>query len=117
MWWRLLIAVFLVLHGIVFSFLEPESWLVDDGRGLFITLGIAAAAALTLGAILLVARRPSWRVFLAAGAAVSLAQLLVFFEPGLFVGVGIDVAILVLVAWTYHNSTGVSSKLGEVSPV
>ena len=97
MWWRLLIALFLVLHGIVFSFLDPESWLVDDGRGLYIALGIAAAA-LTIGAILLVARRRSWRPFLAAGAAVSLAQLL-FFEPGQFVGVGIDVAILAVVAW------------------
>ena len=39
MWWRSLIALFLVLHGIVFAFLDPESWLVDDGRGLFVALG------------------------------------------------------------------------------
>ena len=30
MWWRSLIALFLVLHGIVFAFLDLESWLVDD---------------------------------------------------------------------------------------
>jgi hypothetical protein len=115
MWWRLLIAFFLVLHGIVFSFLDPESWLVDDGRSLYFALGIVAAAALTIGAILLVARRRSWRLFLAAGAAISLAQLLLFFEPGLFVGVGIDVAILAVIAWTYR-SAGEGRKLARVSP-
>ena len=47
MWWRLLIALFLVLHGIVFFFLDPESWLLDDGRSVFISLGIVAAVALT----------------------------------------------------------------------
>jgi hypothetical protein len=115
MWWRLLIALFLVLHGIVFSFLDPESWLFDDGRSLFITLGIVAAAGLTIGALLFVARRRSWRLFLAAGAGVSLAQLLAFFEPGLVVGVGIDVAILAVIAWTYR-STGERPKVAGVSP-
>ena len=115
MWWRSLIALFLVLHGIVFSFLDPESWLVDDGHFLYIVLGIIAAAALTIGATLLVARRPSWRLFLAAGAAVSLAQLLLFFEPGQFVGVGIDVAILAVVAWTYRGE-GERRKVTGVSP-
>jgi len=115
MWWRSLIAVFLVLHGIVFTFLDPESWLVDEGRGLFIALGIAAAAALTIGAILLVARHSSWRLFLATGAAVSLAQLILFFEPGLFVGVGIDVAILAVIAWTYRGE-GERRKVAGVSP-
>ena len=115
MWWRLLIALFLVLHGIVFSFLDPESWLFDDGRSLFISLGIVAAAGLTIGAILLVARRRSWRLFLAAGAGVSLGQLLMFFEPGLFVGVGIDLAILAVVAWTYRT-TRERPKTARVSP-
>jgi hypothetical protein len=115
MWWRLLIALFLVLHGIVFSFLDPDSWLVDAGRGLYIALGILASAALTIGAILLIARRSSWRLFLAAGAALSLAQLLIFFEPGLFVGVGIDVAILAAVAWTYRGA-GERRKVAGVSP-
>jgi hypothetical protein len=115
MWWRSLIAVFVVLHGIVFSFLDPESWLVENGRGLFIALGIAAAAAFAIGAILLVAQRHAWRPFLAAGAAVSLAQLLVFFEPGLFVGVGIDLAILAVVAWTYRGE-GERRKVAGVSP-
>jgi hypothetical protein len=114
-WWRLLIALFLVLHGIVFSFLDPESWLFDDGPSVFITLGIVAAAGLTIGALLLVARRRSWRLFLAAGAGVSLAQLLAFFEPGLVVGVGIDVAILAVIAWTYR-STGERPKVAGVSP-
>lgn len=115
MWWRLLIALFLVLHGVVFSFLDPESWLFGDGRSLFILLGIVAAAGLTIGAILLVARRPSWRLFLAAGAGVSLTQLLVFFEPGLFVGVGIDLVILAVVAWTYRT-TSERQKVARVSP-
>jgi hypothetical protein len=115
MWWRLLIAFFLVLHGIVFSFLDPESWLLNDGRSLLITLGIVAAAALTIGAILLVARRRFWRPFLAAGAAVSLAQLLLFFESGQFAGVGIDVAMLAVVAWTYRGE-GEARKVAGVSP-
>jgi hypothetical protein len=115
MWWRLLIALFLVLHGIVFAFLDPESWLLDDGRALFISLGIVAAAGLTIGAILLVARRRSWRLFLAAAAGVSLAQLLVFFETGLFVGVGIDLAILAVIAWTYRG-TKERPKVAGVSP-
>ena len=115
MWWRSLIALFLVLHGIVFSFLDPESWLFDDGRGLYIALGIVAAAALTIGAILLVARRDAWRPFLATGAAVSLAQLLLFFEPGLFVGVGIDLAILAVVGWSYRSS-GEAGRVAGVRP-
>jgi hypothetical protein len=69
-----MIALFLVLHGIVFAFLEPDSWLLAGGRGLFIVLGIAAAAGLAIGAVLLVARRKSWRLFVGAGAAVSLAH-------------------------------------------
>jgi len=115
MWWRLLIAVFLVLHGIVFSFVDPASWLVDGGRSLYIALGVVAAGALTICAILLVARRRSWRPFLAVGAAVSLAQLLVFFEPGMFVGVGIDLAILAVVAWTYGGE-GEHRQVAGVSP-
>jgi hypothetical protein len=115
MWWRLLIAFFLILHGTVFSFLAPESWLFGDGRALFISLGVIAAAALTVGAILLVARRRSWRPFLAAGAAASLAQLLLFFEPGLFVGVAIDVAILAVIAWSYRDEREKSGVAG-VSP-
>jgi hypothetical protein len=115
MWWRSVIALFLILHGVVFSFLDPESWLVEDGRGVFIGLGIIAAAALTIGAILLVVRRGLWRVFLAAGAAVSLTQLLLFFEPGLFVGVGIDVAILAVIGWTYLGE-GERRKVAGVSP-
>jgi hypothetical protein len=115
MWWRVLIAVFLVLHGVVFAFLDPESWLADDGRGLYVVLGIVAAAALTIGATLLVARRPSWRLFVAGGAGVSLAQLLLFFEPGLFLGVGIDVAILAAIAWTYRGDRG-RRRVAGVSP-
>ena len=115
MWWRLLIALFLVLHGIVFSFLDPDSWLVDDGRGLFITLGIVSAVALGIGAVLLVAARPSWRPFLAAGALVSLAQLLLFFELGQFIGVAIDVVILAVVAWTYRG-TADRRRIAGVSP-
>ena len=114
MWWRLLIALFLVLHAIVFSFLAPESLLLD-GRTLFISLGIVAAAGLMIGAILLVARRRSWRPFLAAGAGISLAQLLVFFEPGLFVGVGINLAILAVIGWTYRG-TKARPKVAGVSP-
>jgi hypothetical protein len=71
MWWRVLIALFLVLHGIVFSFLDPEPWLFNNGRSVFIALGIVAAVGLTIGALLLVARRHSWRLLLAAGAALS----------------------------------------------
>jgi hypothetical protein len=115
MWWRLLIALFLVLHGVVFSFLDPESWLFEDGRRLFISLGIVAAAGLTIGALLLVARRRAWRLFLAVGAGVSLAQLLVFFESGLVIGAGIDLAILAVVAWTYRT-TGERPKVAGVSP-
>lgn len=115
MWWRSLIALFLVLHGVVFSFLEPDSWLLEGGRGLFITLGIVAAAGLAIGAVLLVARRKSWRLFVGAGAAVSLAQLLLFFEPGLFVGVGIDVAILAVIAWRYRTA-GERREVARVSP-
>ena len=115
MWWRLLIALFLVLHAIVFSFLDPESWLLDDGQTLFISLGIVAAAGLMIGAILLVARRRSWRPFLAAGAGISLAQLLVFFESGLFVGVVIDVAILAVIGWTYRG-TKARPKVAGLSP-
>jgi hypothetical protein len=44
--------------------------------------------------VLLIGRRAIWAKFIAVGAAVSLFQLLVFFEPNLLVGVGIDVAIL-----------------------
>jgi hypothetical protein len=115
MWWRSLIALFLVLHGIVFTFLNPEPWLFDDGRGLFIALGVVAAAALTIGAILLVTRRRAWRPFLATGAAASLAQLLLFFEPGLFVGIGIDLSILAVVGWSYR-STGEVRRVAGVRP-
>jgi len=116
MWWRSLIAFFLVLHGIVFAFLDPESWLFDDGRGLYIALGVVAAVALTIGAILLVAWRRVCRPFLATGAAVSLAQLLVFFEPGLFVGVCIDVAILAVIGWTYGSEGHGRRDVAGVSP-
>ena len=112
MWWRSLIGLFLVLHGIVFAFLDPSSWLLDDGRGVFLTLGILAAIALATGAILLVARRDAWRVAVAVGAGVSLVQLVVFFEPGLFLGVAIDVALLAVVGWTALGSRGVPTLRG-----
>ena len=70
---------------------------------------------MTIGAILLVVRRRSWRPFLATGAAVSLAQLLIFFEPGLFVGIGIDLAILAVVGWSYR-SRGEARRVAGVSP-
>ena len=80
----------------------------------FVALGLVAAVGLTVGAILLVARRDSWRVVTGVGAAVSLAQLFLFFASGLFVGVGINLAILVAVAWTYR-STADSSRSDGVS--
>lgn len=109
MWWRIPIALVLVLHGIVFAFLNPDSWLFDDGRGLYLTLGVIAAIFFNIGAVLLVLQRDSWRLFLAPGAALSLVQLLIFFEAGQFIGVAIDVAVLAAVAWTYWKPSTASS--------
>ena len=102
--WRWLIAVFFVLHGLVFVFLAEESWLVGDAEALWYGLGGLALAALTVAAVLLVARRESWRSFAAAGAALSLAQLLLFFRLGLWIGVCIDVAILAALLWLHWPS-------------
>ena len=64
---------------------------------------------------MLVARPESWRTFTAPGAAVSLAQLLLLFERGLFIGVVIDVAILAAVAWKYRR-VGRETLVKRVSP-
>ena len=86
-------AIFLILHGIVFVFLAPESWVAGDADALWIGLGAVALFALGLAAWLVVRRR-DWRRWLTAGAGVSLLQLLVFFEMGLIVGVAINLALL-----------------------
>lgn len=114
MWWRASIALVIVLHAIVFAFLDPDSWLFEGGRTLYLTLGVLAAAGLAVGAGLLVAGREWWTFSLFAGGAVSLAQLLLFFEPGQFVGVAIDVAILAFVAWRWAQ--GREAVLRRASP-
>ncbi len=54
----------------------------------------------------------SKRLFVAAGAGVSLAQLLLFEERGPFIGIGIDVVIL---AWSYRAKGG-EAPIRAVSP-
>jgi hypothetical protein len=85
----------------VFVFLDPESWLFDNGRGLYYVLGAIGAVLLAIGGILLIARSDSWGLVLAGGAAVSLLQLLVYFRPDQFIGIAIDIAILGVVASSY----------------
>ena len=101
-------GLFLVLHGLVHLAIwlpEPKddapfdpghSWLLGAARGPARGLAIAAGALFVLAGVLVLTGAPSCAAAAVAGAAVSLALVVLTFHPWLLGAVAIDAAIAVV---------------------
>ena len=125
---KLILAVFLILHGLVHTILAaaPIPNDPDSNPGAFFTaatrswllprLGLNDTAIQSIGIILVVLTTlgfilaglgilgvpgfsDAWRTVAVLSAIVSLVLLVVFWHPWLLVGVLIDIGILVLLLW------------------
>ena len=115
--WRWVIALFLVLHGLVHAavwaapmddeatFDPKRSWLLDGlglgggTRTLSILLALVAMVGFVAVGVGLFAQQGWWRPLAVAAAAVSLGLILLYFNPWLSVGLAIEVLVLAAVLW------------------
>lgn len=109
----LLLGITLALHGVVHPFLwslpaggasadASTSVVLTGTLGLGVVaaetttalVGFVAAAVFSLAGLALVLRRGAWRALAVAGAFVSLALMAIDFDPGLWIGVLINVVVI-----------------------
>jgi hypothetical protein len=105
---RWIAGLFLIAHGLVHlaiwlpkpdqkaPFDVGQSPFAGNVRRLASALAIAAAVLLALGGLGLIGGAPWWRPVTVTGAAVSAALLLLTFNRWWLIGLGINVAIIVL---------------------
>jgi hypothetical protein len=98
--WRVLFIAFLLLHAWIQAMQalgDGHSWLLGDRKDLAAALTLAAAALFAAAGIGLWTHAEWWRAATVAGAAVSLAFFVAFFNPLILVGTALDVGLLVAV--------------------
>jgi hypothetical protein len=95
--WRWGLVVFLFVHGGIAAAQAsgvPESWLVGNRRSAGLALTLIAGLVLVTSGAALVAHASAWRALALTGAALSLVFFLIFFQPLILFGLGLDVAML-----------------------
>jgi hypothetical protein len=99
---RLVLGIFLILHGITHSFFPSfgtyDSWLLGASRGLAVVLFSIATALFVASRLALLLKKDWWTGLMAVAAIESLFFLMIFWEAGLIVGIAIDIALLALIA-------------------
>ena len=108
--WGVVLA--LLVHGAIVAAQAagvPNSWVFGNQQVAGVVLALVAGGILILaGAALAMAASP-WRVLAVVGAGVSLLFFVVYFQPLILIGLGIDIAILVLVgrlSWPTKEMVG-----------
>jgi hypothetical protein len=100
--WRFLIIAFLFGHGAIVAAQAigvPDSWLPGEGKVVGLALTLAAGAAFAVAGGGLWAQAEWWRALAVTGAALSLVFFVVFFQPVILLGMALDVAVIVALAW------------------
>jgi hypothetical protein len=96
------VVLLLVVHGAIVAGQAagvPRSWIVGNQCAAGTATTLVAGALLVLAAILLAAHSASWRTLAVAGAGISFAFFVVYFQPLILLGFGIDAAIVISVGW------------------
>jgi hypothetical protein len=101
---RLGVAGFLVWHGAVHvvmwrfydggSWQPRHSWLFGDLGGVAVAVASVAAIAFAIAGLALLTDRAWWGVPAVAAGAVSIALMLITFDPRWLWGIGIDVGVI-----------------------
>ena len=103
---RVLIAAFIVAHGLVTAFIwaspprdgEPfratHSWVLGDNRPLAVALATIAAAGFAFAGLGVLVNEGWWGVFGLAAGAVSLVLMALYFNPWLLAGIAISTGVL-----------------------
>jgi hypothetical protein len=100
--WRFLVIAFLFGHGAIVAAQAigvPDSWLPGEGKVVGLALTLAAGAAFAVAGGGLWAQAEWWRALAVTGAALSLVFFVVFFQPVILLGMALDVAVIVALAW------------------
>lgn len=105
-------VLLLLVHGAIVAGQAagvPRSWIVGNHSTAGTATTLIAGALLMLAAVLLAAHSPSWRPLAVAGAGISFAFFVVYFQPLILLGFGIDLAIVISVgrlAWPTTEMVG-----------
>jgi uncharacterized membrane protein YphA (DoxX/SURF4 family) len=103
---RLVLAVLLAIHGMGHWEITrhwgqrtaADSWILGTGAdGIGRVLWIATILVFLAAGIALALGLPQWRFVAVAGSIVSLAVIVLFFDPKMLIGVVVDVALLVAI--------------------
>jgi hypothetical protein len=114
--WRVVLGLFLVAHGLVHAgiwttpkpatgkarpFDPASSWLLDrlgasqrSAHMVSVVLALVAAAGFVVGGLGLLVHAAWWGAVAGGSAAVSLLLMVLYFNPWLVVGLGIELAII-----------------------
>jgi hypothetical protein len=96
--WGLVIGLF--VHGAIVAAQAtgvPRSWAFGDHKGAGLALSFLAGGLLIAAAASLALDSSTWRPLAVVGAAASCAYFLVYFQPLILIGLGIDIAMLVTI--------------------
>jgi hypothetical protein len=113
--WGILIGGLLILHGLINAAIwatpaakDPDSpfdashsWLLGDARVLGVVLALAAAAALLGAGVGMLGHHGWWRPWAVAGAVLSLALVIVFFNPWFAGAAAINIGVIVALGWAH----------------
>jgi hypothetical protein len=98
--------VLLLLHGATHAFFPSygsyESWLLGDSAPVATLLFVVATTLLVGSGLAAIFNAGLWKGLAFVGAVESLVLLLMFWEPGLAVGAGIDAVIVGLLSWDWR---------------
>jgi hypothetical protein len=111
--WRFLFIAFLVAHGLVHlavwatpaskddktPFDPSHSWVLGDQRALAVVLAVVAAALLVTAGVGLWAHAAWWRPAGVIGLAISLATMVVYFNPWFLFIEAVNAALIVAIVW------------------
>ncbi len=103
---RLILAVLMAIHGMGHWDIPrhwgqrtaADSWILGTGaEGIGRVLWIGTILVFLAAAIALAVGLPQWRFVAVAASIVSLAVIVLFFDPKMIIGVLVDVALLVAI--------------------
>jgi hypothetical protein len=106
--WRSGLVLLLLVHGAIVAGQAsgvPESWLVGNRQSAGVALTLIAGALLIGAGATLAAHAATWRAFALAGAGLSFVFFVIYFQPLILFGLGVDVAILLPLGWFARPTT------------
>jgi hypothetical protein len=100
--WRWGVVLLLLVHGAIVAAQAsgvPRSWVVGNHGSTGAALTLIAGALLVAAGAALAAQSSAWRPLALAGAGMSFAFFVVYFQPLILIGLGIDISMLLAIGW------------------